>query len=414
MEVKLIQINLNRSSIAHDLLEITTQKYGIHLGLLSEPNYKRVVNDKGIVVVDDKKDAAIYWSGTRDVVIRGKGAGNGFAWVEIEHIAVIYTCYFSPNKPTEEYKKFLEEIGQSLKQHDNRKKIIITGDFNAKNIIWGSGRNDRRGTMTLEWLATEGLAVLNDGKAPTCEHGGHPSYIDITMVNNEAAASTTGWKVLNKEESGSDHHYIFFQIEHTGPAGGAQGRTRRWQARKLDQQILCRELEEKCEQITLSDIGNEGIHIAAQQLSQLMIDACTKADRRRPTDRSHHRPKHWWNREIAELRKICVKKRRTYTRTRSWQKRTNSLQPETEQRAAQQLREYQEARNKLRKSIRRSKEKSWKKLIEEVDRDVFGLPYQIVMNKIKKRSPPIPPDMVRKAVRDLFPMQSRRDDVTIE
>lgn len=36
------------------------------------------------------------------------------------------------------------------------------------------------------------------------------------------------------------------------------------------------------------------------------------------------------------------------------------------------------------------------------------------MDKIKKRSPPIPPDIVMKAVRNLFPMQPRRDETTIE
>ncbi|XP_022672423.1 uncharacterized protein LOC111255063, partial [Varroa destructor] len=74
-------------SAAHDLLEITTQKYGIHLCLLSEPSYKRIASAKKIVVTDDKKDTAIYWSGMRNVVIRRKGAGNGF-YRSIGHIYI--------------------------------------------------------------------------------------------------------------------------------------------------------------------------------------------------------------------------------------------------------------------------------------------------------------------------------------
>ncbi|XP_022710702.1 uncharacterized protein LOC111273267, partial [Varroa jacobsoni] len=107
------------------------------------------------------------------------------------------------------------------------KKIIVTGDFNSKNAIWGSRSNDRRGITTPEWMATEGLAVLNDGKAPTCEHNCYPSHIDITLVNNEAAAFTTGWRVLDELESGSNHHYIFFQVEQTSPPEGTQRKTRR-------------------------------------------------------------------------------------------------------------------------------------------------------------------------------------------
>lgn len=263
-----------------------------------------------------------------------------------------------PNRSIEEFKKFLEELGRSVKRRDNRKKIIVTGDFNSKNVVWRSRSNDRRG---IAWMATEGLAVLNDGEAPTCEHGGYPSHIDITLVNNVAAAFTAGWRVLDEEESGSDHHYIFFQVEQTRPQEGTQRKTRRWQARKLDLPILRRELDRKCEQIMVSETGTGGIQTEAQQFSQLMIVACTKADRQPPIDRRHHRPKHWWNKEIANLRKICVRKRRTYTRTRSWQRRRNNLQPETDQRATQQLREYQEARNKLRQRIRHNKGKSWKK-----------------------------------------------------
>lgn len=66
-------------------------------------------------------------------------------------------------------------------------------------------------------LAAEGFAVLSYGETPTREHRGYPSHIDITLVNNEAAVSTVGWRVMDEEESGSDHHYIFFHVKQTGP-----------------------------------------------------------------------------------------------------------------------------------------------------------------------------------------------------
>lgn len=63
-----------------------------------------------------------------------------------------------------------------------------------------------------EWMAADKLVALNGSETPTCEHPGYPSAIDLTLINNTATVSTTGWRVLDEEESGSDQRYISFHV----------------------------------------------------------------------------------------------------------------------------------------------------------------------------------------------------------
>lgn len=131
---RFLQTNLKRLPITHDLLEVMTQKYGTHLCLLSEPNTKRIGSTKGTVVTDERKNTAIYWYGKGKAMIRGNGKGNGLVWVVLENVAVLYSCYFSPNRSTEEFESFLDDLGQSIQKQRTGRRIIITGHFSSKIV----------------------------------------------------------------------------------------------------------------------------------------------------------------------------------------------------------------------------------------------------------------------------------------
>lgn len=58
--------------------------------------------------------------------------------------------------------------------------------------------------------------------------------------------------------------------------------------------------------------------------------------------------------------------------------------------------EYRKVRSDLNRDIFEAKDKSWKELCNDLERDIWGLAYKIVTNKIGKRnnkipSPPPPP-----------------------
>ena len=41
--------------------------------------------------------------------------------------------------------------------------MIIGGDFNAKNNLWGSSTTDRRGRQLSDWMVQKKLSYSNDG-----------------------------------------------------------------------------------------------------------------------------------------------------------------------------------------------------------------------------------------------------------
>lgn len=83
---------------------------------------------------------------------------------------------------------------------------------------------------------------------------------------------------------------------------------------------------------------------------------------------------YWWNNEIADLRRNCLKKRRILTRTRT--------QNQNEERRTEAHRAYGEARKALRLEIGRAKNKKWRELLEEVENDVWGQGYAIVTKRL--------------------------------
>lgn len=85
---------------------------------------------------------------------------------------------------------------------------------------------------------------------------------------------------------------------------------------------------------------------------------------------TNRKPAYWWNQEIAGLRKISIQRRRMYMRTA---KRNLPLLTE------QMWRVYRESKKELRNAIKNAKRDSWKKLCNDVDKDIWGDGYKLVM-----------------------------------
>ena len=101
----------------------------------------------------------------------------------------------------------------------------------------------------------------------------------------------------------------------------------------------------------------------------------------------------WWNSEIGECRKACLKARR-----RSQRNRNRSGYEQLHE-------EYKNARKKLHVAIMKSKCEHFKRLCNEADTNPWGGAYKTVISKVKgKRSPPISSrTLLDEIVTDLFP-----------
>ena len=98
---------------------------------------------------------------------------------------------------------------------DIRGQILITGDFNGHNYMWGSHDVDTRGEIIERFTDKYKLCILNDGThtylKPQVQHVNRPtSAIDLT-ISTPGLALRSVWEVL-ADTHGSDHYPILTSI----------------------------------------------------------------------------------------------------------------------------------------------------------------------------------------------------------
>ncbi|XP_066159226.1 uncharacterized protein [Euwallacea fornicatus] len=192
------------------------------------------------------------------------------------------------------------------------------------------------------------------------------------MAGVTAAGIMNEWKVECEKENGSGHRYVSFRILKEGRArcandGEGSVRSNDWIVtergmRKLNQYVMERGgvagLTDDPEQI-IKEIGD-------------VRDACLrKKSGKSGSDKS---AVYWWNDEIEELRKECVRMRRKMTRVKGVREMDERI------RAAEE--EHKEVQKTLKVSIRNVKREAWKGLCADLETDIWGLGYKIVAGKL--------------------------------
>lgn len=123
---------------------------------------------------------------------------------------------------------------------------------------------------------------------------------------------------------------------------------------------------------------------------RVITEACNASIQRRPIS-YHRKPVYWRVEGLAKLKRKC---------NQCWRK----FQPNRKTRMVKEHEAYKEARRVLR--LHTSKAECWKKLIDLINQDPWGLPYEIVMRKLRKsQAANIPEDelSLRKIVEVPFP-----------
>lgn len=82
--------------------------------------------------------------------------------------------------------------------------MIILGDFNAKNTLWGSRINDTRGKIIEQFIEDNNLVCLNKGEATRINYNGSLSHLDLALCSKRLGMDIT-CEVLN-DSWGSDHY----------------------------------------------------------------------------------------------------------------------------------------------------------------------------------------------------------------
>lgn len=130
--IKCIQINLNCCKAAQALLHQVAAEKSSDFIFASEPKQEEGPN----WYMDTMDKAAIV--NIKRSRLDDEGTGKaGFRWVSAHGIR-LYSCYWLPNSTYPEYWDFPTRLEYNLRSE--RTEAIITGDFNAKHIDWGSPR----------------------------------------------------------------------------------------------------------------------------------------------------------------------------------------------------------------------------------------------------------------------------------
>lgn len=86
-------------------------------------------------------------------------------------------------------------------------KTLLTGDFNSKNVAWGSTKNDSHGDALLREINDRNLLILNNGaKTRYDPTNGNEQVLDLMLSNHAMAQNFVSWTV--DEDVGSDHYPI--------------------------------------------------------------------------------------------------------------------------------------------------------------------------------------------------------------
>ncbi|XP_072395164.1 uncharacterized protein [Diabrotica undecimpunctata] len=357
--LKILQVNIGRAKVAHDLIYAKALAINADLIIVPEPNVN-IVKKFGWIT-DTRSDVAIYLMNKR-VQIRKITKKEGFVKVNMNDVSII-ACYISPNINITLYREKVENIIEaSLRE----KHFIIVGDINAKSILWGSPRNDNKGEIWNEWISTADLVVLNNGKH-TFERGVSRSHIDVTLASNHYANKINNWDVL-EDNIFTFHKYITFEIG-TKVTPGNGRRTLVFNKVRVTENI--RNLQEEATDFPTF----RNAIIRAHRLSS-------------KSKYVTYTVPYWWNDEIQLKRAECLRIRRIAQRERTQQTKE----------------EYKSAKQELNKMIKRAKRTCWKNLCEALENDVWGQAYKIATKTLRSEIPyDLCHDKRREIVCTLFP-----------
>lgn len=317
MPHRFLQANVNHSAVAQHLLWHNMAEWDIDIAVVAEP-YRVPPGPLWMGDVEGRV-AIVGKSGPGAHPLSLLERGRGFVaalWGE----TVVVGGYFSPSRTRRDFEQYLEEVAGPVRRAAPR-QVILAGDLNAKAVAWGSPVENARGRVLEDWAVEEGLLVLNQGNAPTCVRHNGESVIDVSFGSPTVARRVKKWRVLEGEETLSDHLYIRWEVSDPSIRTQRVDRSvhgpppRRWVIKKMDADLLM------AAAMAVS-WGDEGDHPAPRdvegevnRLREELWQICDAAmPRSRPPPKV--RSAYWWTPLLTTLRKECNRVRRQLKRHR--------------------------------------------------------------------------------------------------
>lgn len=205
-KIRILQANVGRGREATEAVKRMAHERRADVICVTEPYHNlRVWNELGIWYgTEDAKTGVVIVKGIREVCEAGEGSSRNNVFVKTrrggEEI-IAASVYAEKNGCLESQLREIETVVRGTNSG-----VVITGDFNAQNVVWGGDTTDNRGRRLLDWVTTNSLIVLNNADdLPTFDNGRGRSWIDITITNG--AVAWGDWYVI-EEDTLSDHRAV--------------------------------------------------------------------------------------------------------------------------------------------------------------------------------------------------------------
>jgi len=134
---------------------------------------------------------------------------------------------------------------------------------------------------------------------------------------------------------------------------------------------------------------------ASLRIADMVSSACDVSTKRLKFY-NNKRGVYWWNEEVARVRRRGIAVRRLLTRRRKRGSCCENLEDL-----------YRKARRDLCKNIKKAKSEAWGTLIQILDEDPWGLPYKIVIGRLRRSGPTLSemlePVVAERLLDNLFP-----------
>lgn len=400
MSHRIVQVNLNHCAKAHDLLSQSMAQWLSTVAVICEPLLSSVPSTSEWIVSTDGKAALQTRLSLGSPPFERISRGEGYVAAIVGDLAII-SVYFSPNRNTADYEAFLSALELVVGRYRPH-RVLVAGDFNAHSVTWGSPETDERGELVEEWAMNLGLHLMNRGSTQTLWRQTGSSIVDLTFGCPGVAERLSGWRVVEEEESLSDHRYVRYSVSsQTSGAQPAASRETgpRWAVKRLNRDHLA---EAATVYAWLSTPSVADVDAEAASFRDVLTDVCDAAmPRAGPTP--PRRNVYWWSDDIARLRRACVASRRQYTRhRRRRRRRENEAAREAELREA-----YRAAKKALKAAIAEAKARAREEMLRELSNDPWGRPYRLARNKLRPYAPPLTqtlrPDFLAQVIGTLFP-----------
>lgn len=208
--------------------------------------------------------------------------------------------------------------------------------------------------------------------------------MDFTWSTADICVSVRDWRVLSGYETLSDHEYIIMEFGgHSSHdhMGNRRPRYPRWNWSKFDVDKFQAALTWSCS-VTgpETDQAYNTAELKEQWVSTAIRLACD-ASAPRSGKRRRKTQAYWWSGEISQLRRSAVRARRAWTHAKERRKPRNIIDSLLEL--------YRTARKELtggRTAINMAKITAWQELIRTIDADPWGMPYKIVLSRLRQSS----------------------------